>query len=174
MSIPSDRFFRCRRSIPVWTRTRTCSCGRILFTISFLYYSSISYKVSFCPEHPLQPRALLSTSGRVLPCGGWVVNVRLCTSPILLLTYPLDIFAAIGGIINATWIREHAVIYGSLCTAQGSCVQEYPCRTPFLILSPSRCHQTFGGCWYCHLVSATFLLCGSTFVTYYTRSLVCL
>jgi hypothetical protein len=33
-----------------------------------------------------------------------------------LLTYP---FAAIGSIINAAWMNEEAVVYGSLCTAQG-------------------------------------------------------
>jgi hypothetical protein len=28
-------------------------------------------------------------------------------------------FAAIGSIINAAWMNEQAVVYGSLCTAQG-------------------------------------------------------
>jgi len=31
-----------------------------------------------------------------------------------------DILQAIGSIINAAWMREEAVIYGSLCTAQGA------------------------------------------------------
>jgi hypothetical protein len=100
-----------------------------------------------------------------LPCQPQAVSFRAvvgCSSPILLLTY---ILAAIGGLITSTWIRDQAVIFGSLCTAQGNCVQEYPCRTPSLILSPSRCDQTFGGCWYCHLVSATFLCEGQLFIT---------
>jgi len=34
------------------------------------------------------------------------------------LTSPIP-FAAIGSIINAAWVRDKAVTYGTLCTAQG-------------------------------------------------------
>jgi hypothetical protein len=35
------------------------------------------------------------------------------------LTYS-HLFAAIGSIINSAWVREGAVVYGPLCTAQGT------------------------------------------------------
>ena len=48
-----------------------------------------------------------------------------------------DIFTAIGSIMNSAWIRDEAVVYGSVCTAQGSCVQGHSCRTRSHFLQPS-------------------------------------
>lgn len=66
---------------------------------------------------PLLPRAL-GLSESFLAVVGWFM------SPLLLSDSTADIscryFAAIGGIINSTWIRQQAVTFGSLCTAQGN------------------------------------------------------
>jgi hypothetical protein len=37
----------------------------------------------------------------------------------------LSSFAAISSIINSTWVREGAVVYGSLCTGQGAYGQSF-------------------------------------------------
>jgi len=45
-------------------------------------------------------------------------RLRAYLSRMPLLKYP-HIFAAISSIMNSAWMREGAVVYGSMCTAQG-------------------------------------------------------
>lgn len=65
-------------------------------------------------------------------------------------TNVLSSFAAISSIINAAWVREGAVVYGSLCTAQGNYGNLF---TRSFANVPSRCPQAHVGRWHCSLVS---------------------
>ena len=94
--------------------------------VAFYFVSLLLSDILQCEFQFIQPLLCMSSarhmglelSGSILPL--W----RTTLSPLMfVLDAVADIllsFAAISSIINSTWVREGAIVYGSLCTAQGT------------------------------------------------------